>query len=87
METVESVGAVMKKNKPFRITEMFCFAVVGEDDDEGIPAVSLRGTYLPLVGADAARLESLIPAVQELQKQTKNKIRLYKFTNKEELDY
>ena len=47
----------------FVIEEMFAFiSVDNEDGDEGVMAfMSHDGTMMPMVGADMARIESLIP--------------------------
>lgn len=40
---------------------MYAFLTVGEDGDEGVPAVQHGRQVLPLVAADGARVDSLRP--------------------------
>lgn len=74
-----------------RIEEMYAFIV--EDagpDDEGVVAIqSEEGGYgrvwLPLVGADMARVESLIPLAKGIGDQLGKKVKLIKFSERQEL--
>jgi hypothetical protein len=77
-------------NRGNRITEVFCFICLDPDDNnEGIPAIegvlNGRQILMPLVGADFARLQSLIPAAKDLVKQTGKPMRLAKFKLVEEM--
>jgi hypothetical protein len=45
----------------FRIERVWAFLAVGDDDDEGIMAAHIGGTWMPLIAADRDRLESLRP--------------------------
>ena len=48
------------------ITEMFCFAVFDSSpDDEGVPAFGEGRFLLPMMGADLAMVERLIPVAQK----------------------
>lgn len=70
-----------------RIEEMFAF--VAEDtgpDDEGIVGVNTPGGWMPLVGADMARVKSLRPVAQGLAKGLGKKIKLLHFTNRTEVE-
>ena len=51
---------------PKKITEMFAFVVVGDDGDEGIPAIQMGDLMMPLVGADMERIDSLRPQADEI---------------------
>lgn len=71
-----------------RIEEMYAF--VAEDkgpDDEGIVGWNIGGLggWMPLVGADMARVESLKSIARQIQKATGKKIKLLHFTNREDL--
>jgi hypothetical protein len=75
-----------------RITEMFAFVV--EDtgpDDEGIVAHFIRigattdaGYWMPLVGADPARVASLMPLAQEVADRFQKPVRILRFTTRGE---
>lgn len=69
-----------------RITEMFCFAVSDKsDDDEGVLAVATLLGPMPLVGADTARIESLMPHAQKAADELGKPLRIYKFTHREQI--
>lgn len=69
-----------------RIEELFCFAIVGEDGIEGVPAIQNGSVVMPLMGADMERMGSLKDAAREVEAQNPGKkVRLYKFTQKEEI--
>lgn len=75
-----------------KIEQMYAFIV--EDtgpDDEGVVAIqSEEGDYgriwLPLVGADMARVNSLKPLAAGIGNQIGKKVKLVHFTNREELE-
>ena len=69
-----------------RIEEMFAF--VGEDsgpDDEGVVGMNTGAGWMPLVGADMARGESLRPIARDIAAQSGKKIKLLHFTHREDL--
>ncbi len=69
-----------------RIEEMYAF--VAEDtgpDDEGVVAMSVGGVMMPMVGADMARVESLRPIAENISKRTGKKVKLLRFTQREDL--
>ncbi len=69
-----------------RIDEMYAF--IAEDagpDDEGIVAINRSGTWVPLVGADMKRVESLRPVARQLARTLNKPIKLIHFTNREDL--
>ena len=71
-----------------RIEEMFAF--VAEDsgpDDEGVVGMYTKNGWMPLVGADRARVESLRPIVRTIAVETGQRIKLLHFTHREELGY
>jgi len=69
-----------------RIEEMYAF--VAEDsgpDDEGIVGMGTKAGWMPLVGADMTRVESLKPIARNIAAQTGKKIKLLHFTHREDL--
>ena len=69
-----------------RIEEMFAF--VAEDsgpDDEGVVGMYTKNGWMPLVGADMARVESLRPIVRTIAVETGQRIKLLHFTHREDL--
>lgn len=70
-----------------KIQQLYCFAVTDDDGNEGVPAVSKDGMMLPLMGADMERMDSMRPFMREFEKQSGKKVRLYKFTERMELDW
>ncbi|MBA7591648.1 hypothetical protein ES708_33808 [subsurface metagenome] len=69
-----------------RIEEMYAF--VAEDsgpDDEGVVGMNAGSGWMPLVGADMARVESLKPIARNIAAQTGKKIKLLHFTHREDL--
>jgi hypothetical protein len=55
------------------------------DGNEGVCAAPLSGVTLPMIAADEDRLEILIPMAEYIVKQTGIKIKLVKFTTREEV--
>lgn len=74
-----------------KITEMYAFVVedTGPDDEGVIGMQSEEGDqgkiWLPLVGADMARVESLKWLAAGIGKQCGKKVKLIHFTNREDL--
>jgi len=70
-----------------RIEEMYAF--VAEDtgpDDEGIIGMNTEMGWLPLVGADMARVDSLRPIAQGIGRQVGKKVTLVHFSNRDDLE-
>lgn len=67
------------------INEMFAFIVTEEEGSEGIPAIQLDDKWIPLVGADKDRVDSLRIAALRIKNLSGKRIRLVKFTQIEEL--
>ena len=69
-----------------KITEMFCFASYDKDEhDEGIPTILTRFGPLPLVGADMDLVSLLLPQAQRAANSLGRRIRIYKFTCREQI--
>ena len=74
-----------------RISEMFAF--IAEDagpEDEGVVATSIHHPlgviHMPLVGADMARVASLRPKALAIARASGKRIRLVRFSLREELE-
>lgn len=59
------------------------FSVDPRDGNEGLVAFKTPEGFMPLVGADLARVEAWKKYVEKICKDTNVSIRLYKFGNKE----
>jgi len=71
-----------------KIKEMFCFVSVDPGDgNEGIITARMGSMAMPLVGADMDRVESLVPLVKKLQKESGTIVKLLKFTTRGELEF
>lgn len=63
-----------------KISEMYAYVVDEGNGDEGIPAwLSPHGVWLPLVGADINRIESLQPVAREIATKLGKPLTLRKF--------
>lgn len=71
----------------FRIEALWAYVAVADDDDEGVIAFLARdGSWMPMVAADPARLESLRPIAEEMARAPgAGTIKLVKFTTREEI--
>lgn len=70
-----------------KINEIYAFIAVGTDpSDEGIVAWKFGDSWVPLVGADMARIESLRPLAQNLARTVDKSIILTKFSLREDLE-
>ena len=72
-------------NEPKVIDQMFAFVVIDEDGDESVPAILNKNTWLPLVGADLSRIESLMEPAQVAATQLGKPIKIYRFSVREEI--
>ncbi len=63
-----------------KITQMYAFVVADKDpDDEGIIGMSTPSGWMPLVGADMSRVQSLIPIADEISKMLNKPYRILQF--------
>jgi hypothetical protein len=69
---------------PHIITELYAF-IATEDLGEGIPAIQLNGMMMPLVGADAARVETLRKLAQQVADGTGRTLTLARFAVRENM--
>jgi hypothetical protein len=79
--------SVKLPNKRFlRIDQMYAFVSVGKDGDEGIIGSIINGQYMPLVGADMERVESLRPYAQHAANQAGITVKLCLFSERKEVE-
>ena len=65
-----------------RITEVFAFCSVDpEDDNEGIVGTYTAMGWMPMVGADYARVVSLRPIAEQIARESGLPVILKRFTN------
>ena len=65
------------------------FAYIAEDegpDDEGVIAHLVNGTWMPMVGGDMERMESLRNIAEQTAQTTGQTIKLVKFSTRTELE-
>ncbi|MBA7666661.1 hypothetical protein ES703_74742 [subsurface metagenome] len=77
----------MKGIKMPRIERIFAFIAEENPQDEGVVAMKIGPNWMPLVGADMARIESLRPIAQDIAKATGKTIKLIVFETRKELEY
>lgn len=71
----------------FKITTLHAFIATEPDGTEGIVGALLpNGTWSPFIGADQARVESLRPVAQEIQKRAGCPMVLAKFSVREDIE-
>ena len=70
-----------------RITQLWLVTYRNETGLEVVAQAQLTtGEYAPMIAADLARLESMVPAARELAKTKHVKMRLIKFTNRVDIE-
>lgn len=70
--------------RDLRITEMFAFVMVDPaDNSEGICGMATDSGWVPMVGADTARVESLMPLAQKIADATGRPIEVLRFSNRD----
>lgn len=69
-----------------RIDEMYAFIADEGGGDEGITAFMGPHGWMPMVGADLARIESLKERARELAVASKRPIKLVRFKIREEIE-
>lgn len=68
------------------ITEMFAFVVEESPGEEGIPAVHTERGWMPLVGADMTRVDSIRGHAQRVADESGLDVRLVRFSVIEEVE-
>jgi len=70
-----------------KIDQIYAFVSVDpEDQNEGIIAMNMNGTAMPLIAADKARLKSMRPIAQETAIRSKTRVMCLKFSSRTELE-
>jgi hypothetical protein len=70
-----------------RITQLWLVTYLNETGIEVVAQARLtNGDYAPLIAADVARLESMMPAARELARTSQIKMRLIKFTDRLDIE-
>jgi hypothetical protein len=63
------------------VTELFAFVALDDSDgNEGVMAFYSDGSWIPMIGADMARIESLIPLAEKIEKETGAKFEIRHFS-------
>ena len=69
-------------NGQLHIETLFAFVVVDDDGTEGVPALQVGGTALPMMGADLAMVELLRPHAVQVAKQLNKPVTLVHFSQR-----
>lgn len=71
-----------------KVEEIFAFLAEDDEKGEGVCGFCdpLTRQWMPMVGADMARVESLMPIARSMAKELGRKIKLVKFSNRLELE-
>ena len=70
-----------------RINQLWLVTYINEAGEEVVAQAKLaNGSYAPLIAADQARLESMMPAARGLAKANNIKMRLIKLTNRVDIE-
>lgn len=67
------------------ITEMWAY-IAQTPEGEGVVAIKKGIAWMPLVGADLERIQSMRPMAERLAKQSGQRMTLVRFTTRTELD-
>lgn len=71
----------------FRIGAVHAFVLVGDDGEEGIPAMRVGDSMIPLVAADETRLRQLQPVAQSFADVLGTRVELVRFTIREHVEW
>jgi hypothetical protein len=70
-----------------RINQLWLVTFINETGEEVVVQAKLTsGDYAPMIAADPARLESMMPAARDLAKTRNIKMRLIKLTNRLDIE-
>lgn len=75
----------MTDYRGFRITELHAICGVGDDDEEGIPALMTAYGPTPLIASDRVRLEHLKELAQQMADQTGQTFKVVRFSVREDI--
>lgn len=73
-------------DKSQTIDNIYAFVATEDDGSEGITGFQHNNTWMPMVCADVARLESLRPIAHQIAKQTGKPIKLIHFSVRTEVE-
>jgi hypothetical protein len=75
------------KNTMPKITAVWAVVSVDPaDGNEGVAAAEVAGIMMPLIAADEKRLDMIIPIAKAIKASTGIKLKLVKFTTREEVE-
>lgn len=77
---------ILPDGLPYKIEQIFAFISTDEDGSEGVIGYATHGVFMPLVGADMERIESLRPIAQQVANITHKQVSLCRFHQREELE-
>jgi hypothetical protein len=70
-----------------RLNQLWLVTYITETGEEVVAQAKLtNGKYVPLIAADQARMESMMPAARDLAKANNIKMRLIKLTNRVDIE-
>lgn len=69
---------------PLKIDKLFCF-ITGDDEGEGVAGFKSTHGWLPMVGADMARVDSLATLAQDIATRSNKTITLCEFSVRKEI--
>ena len=72
-------------NGQLRINQVFAFVIVDEDGTEGVVAVLRDGVWMPLMGADMSRVESLKALVRDAPQCRGKRVTILRFGDREDI--
>lgn len=75
----------MTKYPGFRITVVHAITVVGDDDEEGIPAISSPTGMMPLIAANEERLHQIITLGQKVADDMGMTFKITRFSVREDI--
>lgn len=68
-----------------KIEKMYAFIAYDNVGGEGIMGINLGGSWLPLVGADLARVKSLYPIAKQIKEVSGKNFRVCTFDNRKDV--
>lgn len=70
----------------FKIKDLWAYVSVADDGEEGICAVMMENTWMPMVMANEARIKSMRPIAEKMAKEQKKVIKFVKFSTRTDLE-
>lgn len=75
----------MTDYRGFRITDIHAIVTVGDDDEEGIPAMMSPAGPIPLIASDRVRLDQIKAMAQNIADATGKNFKVVRFSVREEI--